>query len=67
MGIIALIGNAFAAVKSYFGWAKQRDGESNSPDMKQAKEAKTEAAAVDQTRTALAKKDLDELRREAAE
>jgi hypothetical protein len=67
VGFLELIGNALGAVKEFFGFAKQRDSERNTPDMKQAKEAKGEAAAVDQTRVALAKKDLDELRREAAE
>jgi hypothetical protein len=67
MDFVGLIKNAFEAIASVFGYAKQRDAEKNAPDMVQAKEAATETAALDQTRTALAKKDLDELRREAAE
>lgn len=67
MDFTALIANAFGAIKALFGFAKQRDAEKNSPAMEQAKEAKLEAAALDATREAIAKKDLDELRKEAAE
>lgn len=67
MDFIGLIKNAFAAVASVFGFAKQRDAEENAGDMRQAKEAKAEATAVDQTRQAIAKKDLDELRKEVSE
>lgn len=67
MDFIGLIKNAFSAVASVFGFAKQRDAEENSPAMAKAKEAQNEAAAVDQTREALSKGDIDELRKEAAE
>lgn len=65
--IVGLIKNAFGALASLFGYAQQRDGEKNAADMKQAKEASAEAAAVDKTRAALVKNDLNELRKEAAE
>jgi hypothetical protein len=67
MDFIGLIKNALGAIAQVFGYAKQRDAEKNAPDMRQAAVAKDEAAAVDQTRAALAKKNLDELRKEASE
>lgn len=67
MDFIGLIKNAFGAIAEVFGFARQRDAEENSPQMEAAKEAKSETAAADKTRAALAKNDLEELRREAAE
>lgn len=61
-------------LKEFFGLGKsaidfQRDklAQKNTDGMKQAAEAQREAAATDQTRTAIAKKDLNELRNEASE
>ena len=62
-----MLSNAFGAIKEVFGFARQRDAEKNSPEMVQAKEAKDEVSAVDKTREALAKGDIDELRKEASE
>ena len=67
MNFLELISNALGAVKEFFGYARQRDTEKNTPQMLQAKEAAEETRANDQTREAIAKGDLDELRKEAAE
>jgi hypothetical protein len=66
-GILEMLSNAFGAIKEVFGFVRQKDAEKNAPEIVQAKKAADEAAALDKTREALAKKDLDELRKEAAE
>lgn len=67
MDIIGLIKNFFGAVGSIFGWARGRDAEENGPDMKAAAEARQEVQAADVTNQAIAKRDVDEIRRELAE
>jgi predicted TPR repeat methyltransferase len=67
MDIIGLIKNLFGAVGSIFGWARGRDADENAPDIKAAAEARQEVRAVDATNKAIAKKDVDEIRRELAE
>lgn len=67
MDFTALISNAFGAIKEFFGFARQRDTEENSPAMQKALESKREAAATDKTRAALAQANLDQIRKDLAE
>jgi len=67
MGFLSLISNAFAAIGQVFGFARQRDEEKNSPAVQAAAAAQKEQNAEDQTRAALAKADLNEIRKELSE
>ena len=67
MGFTEAISNFFGAIKELFGFASKRSDLRNSSDMKQAKEAKTEAAAVDTTNQAIARNDVQEIRNELSE
>jgi hypothetical protein len=69
--IITALGNACKALASIFGYAQQRDGEKNAPEMKANAAAKTAAATADQAagdvKVALDTGDLAQLRKDAAE
>lgn len=65
--ILELISNALGALKEMFGFAKQRDSEKNAPAMQAAAQAQKEQDAQDRTRTAIARHDLAQERRELAE
>jgi len=67
MGIVEAISNVAAAIKSFFGFATQKDSEKNAAPIVQSKEANAEAKAVDKSREAIKDNDLDEIRKEAAE
>jgi hypothetical protein len=62
-----MLSNLFRAIAEALGLVRQRDTELNTEAMRKALEAKREAAAVDRTREAIRKKDLDELRKEIAD
>lgn len=62
-----MLSSLFRAIAEALGLVRQRDAESNTADMKRALEAKREAVAVDRTREAIRKKDIDELRKELAD
>ncbi len=65
--IVELASNFFGAIKETFGFAGKRSDLNNTADMKQAKEAKGEAAANDKASKAIATKNLDEIRNDLAE
>lgn len=67
MDFTALISNAFAAIGQLFGFARQRDSEKNAPAVQAAAAAQKEQNAQDKTKAALAKGDLDEIRKELSE
>jgi len=67
MDFVGLIKSGFQLVANWLGFAKQRDGEKNAPDMKAAALAKDEQAARDKTRKAISEGNIDEERRELAE
>ena len=67
MGILTLISNAFAAVKEYFGWAKQHSEVNNAPDMKAAAIAKQEQGEHDQEIKDVAARDVEKTRKDLAE
>jgi hypothetical protein len=64
---LQLAANACGAVKEFFGFQSKKLDLRNTQKIQQNVEAQREAAAVDKTRQALAKGDLEELRKEAAE
>ena len=61
------VGDFFKAVAEFFGWRKQRDANLNAADVKTAAKGQNEADAVAKTENALAKGNLDEIRKESAE
>lgn len=48
MGVLTAIGNAFKAVGTIFGWAKQKDAEENTPAMQQNAAATADQKVADQ-------------------
>lgn len=66
MGILSVIGNGLRAFAEYMGWAKQRDGEKNSPAMQQAAAAKQLQAQEDAITKHVADGDLDAIRKDDA-
>jgi hypothetical protein len=64
---IGLLKNLFGLGQSALEYQSKKLDLNNTEGMKKAAAAQSEAAAVDKTHEAIAKKDLNELRREAAE
>lgn len=67
MGIIEAISSVARAIGEVFGFVRQRDAERNGPEMVAAKVAQREQDAQDKTRKAIAERDIEEERRQAAE
>jgi len=65
-GILQLLSNLFAATKEVFGFAAKRSDLKNTAAMQEAAERQDEAKAVDATENAVAKEDINELRKEIA-
>jgi hypothetical protein len=65
--MIEAIGQAFRAAAEFFGWRRQRDAAQNSPEIKANAAAETRAEIRAEAQAAVAKDDLDEIRRKAAE
>lgn len=66
MDPIAAISNLLSAIANYFGWAKQRDSEKNSPAMQQAAAAKQLQAEEDAITKHVVDGDLDAIRKDDA-
>lgn len=70
MGLLAAISNGLKALASVFGWAQQRDGEENSPEMQENAAAATRQKIAEQAaKDALAatNANLDKIRQDASE
>jgi hypothetical protein len=65
--IVSLVGNAFGAVKEFFGFQSKRLDLKNTADVKAAAAAQSEATAVDQVEKAVAGKDVNAIRKDLAE
>ena len=61
------VGAFFKAIAEIFGWRRQRDANQNAADVKTAAKGQNEADAVAKTENAIAKGDINELRKESAE
>lgn len=67
MNPISAVSAFFSAIGEFFGWRKQRDANLNAYDVKIAAKGQEEADAIAQTENAIAKGDLNEIRKESAE
>lgn len=69
MNPLSLISNLFSAVAGYFGWAKQKDAEENSPAMQANAAAQTRQDIAAQATKDVSGGDatLDQLRKDAGE
>jgi len=65
--MIALITAAFQAIANVFGWSKQRSEEKNREDVVKGKVAADENAQQDALAKAVARKDVDAIRKELSE
>lgn len=66
-GWLQAIGNFFGALREGLGFARDRHAANNAPDMKANAAAKTDAEIRADATAAVAKKDLNEIRKQAAE
>jgi uncharacterized protein (DUF2141 family) len=64
MNFVALISNAFGAVKEFFGFRREESNRQNAPEMKAAAKAAQDAKTVDESRAAVKRADVDEIRRD---
>jgi hypothetical protein len=65
--ILALLSNLSSIAASLLGMQSKKLELRNAPDMKDSAERHDEQAAVDKTETAIAKGDIDEIRKEISE
>lgn len=61
--IVEAISNAFGAVKEYFGWAREKQALTNTPEMQANAKGGQDAKTVDAARDAVAKGDTEALRK----
>lgn len=57
----------FGAAMGFLGWGRQRSADKNTPDMKANAGAKTDTKIADEATKAVARDDLDAIRKGAAE
>ncbi len=67
MGIRELFGSLVQAIGNVFGWALHRSTLKNAEDMKQRKQAQDEADRMAKVNEAIAKGDVETLRKELGE
>lgn len=61
------LSSIFAAISSFFAWATNRSTLKNATEIKTAKKAQDEVDLTDRTIKAIAKKDINEIRKELSE
>lgn len=66
-GIVTAVGAVATAVGGWFAYARQRDAEENAPDMKANKLAQDDQKELDADEQAIAKGDLKQVQKKAAD
>lgn len=67
MDVVAMVTQVARSIAAYFGYAQQRDGERNAPDVKAAAIQTQEQKDIDRIRNNVAQGNLNEIRKDDAE
>lgn len=67
MGITEAIAQGFRAIAEYFGWARQRSQEANREDVLKGQTAQNEVSQEDELAKAVARRDVEAIRKELSE